>query len=166
MTLYTLPAVRRKGLHLMLHQPDVPHLLNIVSIWRQRSVFLETEQQTKQVVENRALLIDLRFRDIKSPQSRSSRDQQVFFLERARLSQQMLSIEYVSVQNSWRPQKAVWEGNSSSFKAENGIIQTASVWKRNGFIKSAKVASPALSFHFWWSRLLVEMVRNGIVPIK
>ncbi len=82
MTLYTLPAVRRKGLHLMLHQLDVPHLLNIVSIWRQRSVFLETEQQTKQVVENRALLIDLRFRDIKSPQSRSSRDQQdlVFFL--------------------------------------------------------------------------------------
>lgn len=79
MTLYTLPAVRRKGLHLMLHQPDVPHLLNIVSIWRQRSVFLETEQQTKQVVENRALLIDLRFRDIKRPQSRSSRDQQVFF---------------------------------------------------------------------------------------
>ncbi len=60
----------------MLHQPDVPHLLNIVSIWRQRSVFLETEQQTKQVVENRALLIDLHFRDIKSPQSRSSRDQQ------------------------------------------------------------------------------------------
>lgn len=79
-TLYTLPAVKRKGLHLMLHQPDVPHLLNIVSIWRQRSLILETEQQTKQVPENRALLIDLRFRDIKSSHNREAPGISKFFL--------------------------------------------------------------------------------------
>lgn len=72
MTLYTLTAVKRKGLHLMLQQPDVPHLLNIVSIWMQRSVILETEQQTKQVLQNRSLLIDLHIRDIKSSHNRDA----------------------------------------------------------------------------------------------
>lgn len=56
----------------MLHQPDVPHLLNIVSIWRQRSVILETEQQIKQVLEKRALSIDLRIKDIKSSHNREA----------------------------------------------------------------------------------------------
>lgn len=52
-----------------------------------------------------------------------------FFLRgQDRASKCWASKHYVSVLNSWRPQKAVREGNSSSFKAENGIIQTASVW--------------------------------------
>lgn len=56
----------------MLQQPDVPHLLNIVSIWMQRSVILETEQQTKQALQNRSLLIDLHIRDIKSSHNRDA----------------------------------------------------------------------------------------------
>lgn len=136
MTLYTLPAVKRKGLHLMFQQPDVPHLLNIVSVWMQRSVILETEQQTKQVLQNRSLLIDLHIRDIKSSHNRDAHGISKFFslslsLEKAGQSQQMLSIQTdtvrISQENSWRPQKEVRKGNSGSFKAENGIIQTAQV---------------------------------------
>lgn len=124
-TLHPLPAVRRKSLHLMLHQPDVPHLLNIVSIPRQRSVFLETEQQTKQVLENRALLIDLRFSDIKSSHNQEAPGISKFFPFFFKRGQDRASKCWASsTSQSSEFLKTTGGGPGGSVKAENGVFQT------------------------------------------